>query len=191
MKKIPTIFKRDPENRSRLLNEPNPDCAWVFAGEGVATRKVDGTSCMFDGEQWWKRREVKKDKPAPKEFKQETFDEITGKRTGWMPVESTDKWHLEAIEQDWCSSDCSDDYKPDVGTYELIGPKVQGNPEGSSYHVMLKHVEGDCEYLAVPVIGYDFLETWLTENYMEGIVWHHPDGRMAKIKRRDFGIKWP
>ena len=21
---------------------------------------------------------------------------------------------------------------------------------------------------------------------MEGIVWHHPDGRMAKLKRRDF-----
>ena len=26
---------------------------------------------------------------------------------------------------------------------------------------------------------------------IEGIVWHHPDGRMAKIKRRDFGLSWP
>ena len=26
---------------------------------------------------------------------------------------------------------------------------------------------------------------------IEGIVWHHPDGRMAKIKARDFGIQWP
>ena len=25
----------------------------------------------------------------------------------------------------------------------------------------------------------------------EGIVWHHPDGRMAKIKRKDFGFDWP
>ena len=26
---------------------------------------------------------------------------------------------------------------------------------------------------------------------VEGIVWHHPDGRMVKIKRKDFGFKWP
>lgn len=43
MKKIPTIFKRNPENMRELLNEPQPDCLWVFSGEGVATRKdVDG-----------------------------------------------------------------------------------------------------------------------------------------------------
>jgi hypothetical protein len=24
---------------------------------------------------------------------------------------------------------------------------------------------------------------------IEGIVWHHPDGRMAKLKLRDFGVK--
>jgi hypothetical protein len=26
---------------------------------------------------------------------------------------------------------------------------------------------------------------WEAAKY-EGVVWHHPDGRMAKIKRRDF-----
>ena len=26
---------------------------------------------------------------------------------------------------------------------------------------------------------------------IEGIVWHHPDGRMVKIKARDFGLPWP
>lgn len=30
----------------------------------------------------------------------------------------------------------------------------------------------------------------LVENVIEGLVWHHDDGRMAKIKRRDFGLKW-
>ena len=191
MKKIPTLFKRDPDDMKRLLREVNPECQWVLNGEGVATRKLDGTSCMFDGDKWWKRREVKKGKPIPDGFLEESFDETTGKRFGWLPVDESDKWHNAAIAQDWASSDCSDDYKPEPGTYELIGPKVQGNPEGMEYHLMMKHVNGDCARLNVPVLGYDSLHTWLTENYMEGIVWHHPDGRMAKIKRRDFCLEWP
>lgn len=27
--------------------------------------------------------------------------------------------------------------------------------------------------------------TWLQDTKFEGIVWHHPDGRMAKLKARD------
>jgi hypothetical protein len=29
-----------------------------------------------------------------------------------------------------------------------------------------------------------------THKDIEGIVWHHPDGRMVKIKKKDFGYKW-
>jgi hypothetical protein len=31
----------------------------------------------------------------------------------------------------------------------------------------------------------------MSRPYMEGVVWYHEDGRMVKIKRRDFGLKWP
>jgi hypothetical protein len=31
----------------------------------------------------------------------------------------------------------------------------------------------------------------IPSNPIEGIVWHHPDGRMVKIKRRDLGLPWP
>ena len=34
MKKIPTLFKRDPVNRSLVTREVNPDCQWVIDGEG-------------------------------------------------------------------------------------------------------------------------------------------------------------
>lgn len=27
---------------------------------------------------------------------------------------------------------------------------------------------------------------WLADEGVEGVVWHHPDGRMAKLKGRDF-----
>jgi len=33
------------------------------------------------------------------------------------------------------------------------------------------------------------LKAWMTGRDVEGIVWHHPDGRMAKLKLRDFGIR--
>jgi len=36
------------------------------------------------------------------------------------------------------------------------------------------------------------LRTWMTQHpEFEGIVFHHPDGRLAKIKQRDFGLPWP
>lgn len=43
-----------------------------------------------------------------------------------------------------------------------------------------------------PLAPHDFegIKGFLAENVIEGLVWHHPDGRMAKIKRRDFGLKW-
>lgn len=31
---------------------------------------------------------------------------------------------------------------------------------------------------------------WLTSHEEEGLVFHHPDGRLAKLRRKDFGIKW-
>jgi hypothetical protein len=40
-----------------------------------------------------------------------------------------------------------------------------------------------------PPRDFDGLRTWLAGKDIEGIVWHHPDGRMAKIKLRDFGLK--
>ena len=36
---------------------------------------------------------------------------------------------------------------------------------------------------------FDGLREWLHDRDIEGLVFHHPDGRMAKIKLRDFGMK--
>lgn len=40
-------------------------------------------------------------------------------------------------------------------------------------------------------LTFDGLREWLTSHPVEGLVFHHPDGRLAKIKRRDFGLRWP
>jgi len=182
VKKIPTLFRRDPADMSRVLDEPNPECAWVQAGEGVAIRKVDGTSCLYRDGAWWKRREVKKGKSPPADFMEESFDETTGKRTGWVPIVDEDKWHRDAIAR-------HQEEPPIAGTYELIGPKVQGNPDGVEEHLLLRHAMLD-RYTDAPT-GHEALAAWLSDHRIEGLVWHHPDGRMAKIKRRDFGLPWP
>lgn len=178
MKKIPTIFKRNPENMREILREPHPDCLWVFNGEGVATRKYDGTCVAIINGQYLKRREVKKGKKIPVGFIEVMHDPNTGKRVGWVPVrvdDPQDKWHMEAF-----------DNQPD-GTYELCGPKVQGNPEKFDSHVLVPHLKAEI-YEDCPR-DYDGLKNWFADKDIEGIVFHHPDGRMAKIKKRDFGLR--
>ncbi len=182
MRKIPTLFARDPDDPSRVTRDVTPGCEWVTAGEGVATRKYDGTCVMLDGDgQWWARREVKPGKATPAHFVAVEADPVTGKTVGWEPVEQSAfaRWHAEAVAG-------HPEYAPPLvpGTYELCGPKVNGNPEGFEAHVLVLHAEAErVDY------GRTFDELAAHLNGVEGIVWHHPDGRMAKVKCRDFGVR--
>lgn len=180
MKKIPTLFARDWDgDRRYVLPQVTPGCEWVINGEGTPTRKYDGTCMMFDGERWWARREVKAAKPSPEGFVALETDDETGKTVGWEPVEQSAfaRWHAEAAADD-------DGHGWDPGTYELVGPKVNGNPENAPSHMLLMHE--DAHILDDAPRDFDGLATWLHSHPYEGIVWHHPDGRMAKIKKRDF-----
>jgi hypothetical protein len=67
-------------------------------------------------------------------------------------------------------------------TYELCGPKVNGNPERVGRHILAPH--GLMPVEDAPR-DFDGLAAYLAR-FDGGIVWHHPDGRMAKLKRRDF-----
>lgn len=186
MRKIPTIFIRDHASHLRYVSrQPHPDCGWVFAGEGTATRKYDGTCMMFDGQRWWARREVKTGKTPPPNFVALEYDETTGKTVGWEPVEQSAfaKYHAEAISHPDLIATASTPSGWPVGTYELIGPKVNGNPEGKDVHLLQLHEWADA--LVVPR-DFDGLAELMSYFRYEGIVWHHPDGRMAKLKRRDF-----
>lgn len=184
MRKIPTLFERDWDGDRRfVLPQVTPGCEWVLEGEGVPTRKYDGTCVMFDGDRWWARREVKEGKLPPKWFKVIETDPETGKTVGWEPVEQSAfaKWHAEAL---GCELSDAQDKNNCTGTYELVGPRINGNPEGYETHLLIYHDGAD----VLPDAPRDFggLARWLRAQPYEGIVWHHPDGRMAKIKRRDF-----
>lgn len=178
MRKIPTLFRRDPDDLRYVTREVHPECKWVLDGEGVATRKYDGTCVMFDGSRWWARREVKPGKAAPAGWVQVGHDEVTGKSVGWEPIEQSAfvKFHADAVDHAQTTA-----FPP--GTYELIGPKVNGNPEKLNRHVLVAHAAAGV--LEVPR-DFDGLAAELSGFPYEGVVWHHPDGRMAKLKRRDF-----
>ncbi len=181
MKKIPTIFVRNPQNRGLVTDEVNPEASWVFRGEGVATRKWDGTCCMIRDGKLFKRYDAKHGKAPPAGFEPaQEPDTVTGHWLGWLPVGDgpEDVFHREAMGR--LSSDLVID-----GTYELCGPKVQGNPEGFPHHALIPHGKSN---LGAPRYFND-LKEWFTTQNIEGVVWHHADGRMAKIKKKDFGFK--
>lgn len=181
MKKTPTIFERDWNgDRSRVVDKPHPDCGWVFAGEGWPTRQIDGTCCMVRNGRLYKRREIKPGAAIPDNFEVADIDQETGKTVGWVPVGygPEDDRHREAFDAWEIIED---------GTYELVGPKVQGNPEHYQTHELIAH--RNLQLGEDVPRTFDGLREWMTGRDIEGLVFHHPDGRMGKIKLRDFGLK--
>lgn len=216
MKKIPTLFLRDYEHlitdfqpqeaslmpdgghelagrikdgkKGRFLatTQVTPGCEWVINGEGIATRKWDGACCKVEDGVLYKRHDSKNGKTPPEGFMPaQEPDPVTGHWPGWLKVGDgpEDKYFREAFE----------DYKrlamgiPFEGTFEALGPKINGNRDGFFHHVLMPH--GKEELFDVPR-DFEGLKKWLSWHKMEGIVFHHPDGRMCKIKRSDFGLKW-
>ena len=180
MQKIPSLFQRNYDGDRLVRDELVPGTEWVQAGEGIATRKWDGTCCMIRGGKLYKRYEVKPGKRPPQGFEPAgDIDENTGKQQGWLLVGDgpEDQYHREAFKP----------YLSD-GTYELLGPKIQGNVEGYEVHVLMRH--GLIGFFDEPPRTFAELKAWFESHaYVEGIVWHNQDGRMVKIKLKDFGIK--
>ena len=178
MKKIISLYKRNYDGDRLVRDEVVEGAEWVLAGEGIATRKYDGTACMVRGGKLYKRYDAKKGRTPPPGFEPaQEPDEITGHWPGWIPVTNSkeDRWHREAF------GGCEPD-----GTYELCGPKVQGNPENIPSHFLIPH--GKLELPDAPR-SFDALREYFLTHNIEGIVWWNPDGRMVKIKGKDFGIK--
>ncbi|MEZ7005011.1 hypothetical protein [Streptomyces sp. AD55] len=143
MHKIATVFRRDPANMRNVLDETTPGCEWVLAGEGEATRKWDGTCVMLDdAHRWWARREVKPGKNQPPGYVAVQHDETTGKTFGWEPMKQSAyaKLHAEAVANSAPAA---------PGTYELLGPKINRNPDGR----MAKLKARDFPTAASPVHG--------------------------------------
>lgn len=183
MEKIPTLFERDDD--FRVVNQPRPECAWVFEGEGTPTEKLDGTNVRLTIRSGQLVRLEKRRNPSKPQKKQGIVD-------GWYVDASEDaaedKWIFEAAR----ATDVSG-WPDGEHSCEALGPRIQGNPlelpalvcvpfnrEAPVYQDVPRDYGGLLEFLAS-------LESRYSPGHLaEGIVFHHPDGRRAKIKRKDF-----
>jgi hypothetical protein len=177
-----------------VRDEIVPGADWVVAGEGVGTRKFDGTCCKVSDGVLWKRYDAKKGKTPPVGWvmAQDKPDAVTGHCPGWVMVgdKPEDQWHVQA----WKNQFGPDGKLPD-GTYELCGPKVQKDAERAyrmsqqsdeTMHILIPH---GCYVFGDAPRTFNALKEWFAGKDIEGIVWHHEDGRMVKIKLRDFGLQ--
>lgn len=165
MKKIPSLFVRDGQH---LTDEFHPLASWVVNGEGVATRKWDGTAVLWRDGILWARYDAKAGKVSPPGFVPcQEPDAITGHHPGWVPADRpSDVWIRKAFE---CTPTAS---LVDGWTYEAVGPKIGGNPERFETHELIPHgrVVVECPRDKAGLIA--FFET----QDMEGVVWWRDPG---------------
>ena len=183
MEKIPTLFERDVH--FRVVDQPRAECAWVFNGEGIPTEKLDGTNVRLTVRSGQLVRVEKRRNPSKLQKQQGIID-------GWYAdvdeFSAQDKWILAAAN----GTDVSG-WPDGEHSCEALGPHIQGNSLELTAQLCVPF------NLEVPVFqdvprGYAELQEFLATlesgyapgHLAEGIVFHHPDGRRAKIKRKDF-----
>lgn len=189
MKKIPTLFERTFDEKGRItgiLPTVKEGFEWVLRGEGVATVKIDGSCCAIINGEFYKRYDAKKGKTPPEGAIpcQEAPDPVTGHFPHWVKVDENnpaDRWFVEAYK-----NTMSTGFKFQDGTYEAVGPHFQGNPDNLSNDVLEKH--------GIRVIEvertFEGIKQYLTDNYIEGLVFWKDGEPKCKIKRSDFGLPW-
>jgi hypothetical protein len=191
MKKIPTLFQRVYEGVNKVNTLPivTEGMEWVLNGEGIATVKYDGSCCAIINGEFYKRYDAKNGKPIPEgAIKcQEKADEITGHLPCWVKVDEknpTDKWFREAYYNTsmWTNQGLS----LQDGTYEAIGIHFQSNPYKLTSDQLIKHGENIIEVERT----FEGIKKYLSENYIEGIVFWLDGNPRCKIKRSDFGFEW-
>lgn len=188
MKKIPTCYERVFEGHRITEVKPiyiSADCEAAVEW-GRATLKLDGSCCMIQGYNIFKRFDLKPGRslPAGAIPCQDRPDEVTGHFPHWVKCENrypADKHFLEAFAQYrklhlWRSGD----------TFEAIGRHFNGNPYNLSNDVLVPH--GTIELNVQRT--FSGIKKFLEENYIEGIVFWLADTPVCKIKRSDFGLPW-
>lgn len=193
MKKIPTLFERKFENHQLVgvTDKVTPGYEWVLQGEGTATVKIDGTCCMIKDGELYKRYDAKFGKiPPAGAIPCCDPDPVTGHWPHWVKCdrnEKSDRWIWQAYD--------ATNYSVDMcllkdGTYEAIGPHINGNPYHLIAHELVRHGDTVIHELDGERT-FEKIRAWLMLCSEEGIVFWKDGEPQCKIKRRDFGFPWP
>lgn len=127
MKKIKSLFVREFGEKHSVKATPivEPGFKWVLEGEGIATRKRDGTCTKIENGEIFRRYDCKHGKTPPQGFiPADEPDPITEHWPGWLKIDKynskgDEKFFVEAYKNTFGSIDAI----PENGTYELCGPK--------------------------------------------------------------------
>ena len=187
MKKIPTLFQREFTGRRAgpVRDEVREGLEWVLAGGGLATVKIDGSCCMVRGGALFRRYDAKAGRtPPPHAIPCCDPDPVTGHWPHWVyakPSQVDNAWHLAAFYNaggTWLSD----------GTYEAVGPHFQSNPYALTYDCLEKHGK---RIVKDAPRTFEGLREYLRTHNIEGLVFWKDGEPQCKIKRSDFGLKWP
>lgn len=130
----------------------------------------------------YRRYDAKKGKKAPEgAIPCDNPDPISGHHPHWVKVSPTDAndrflWEAWLAEKDEMND----------GTYEFCGMKVGTNaeeiPAGNTF---IKH---GSETYKIKNLSFETIRDFIERYPIEGLVFHHEDGRMCKIRKTDFGF---
>lgn len=192
MKKIPTLFVREYDDGGIILTrEVLPGYEWVLLGEGEATEKVDGAACAVIKGCLYKRYDAKRGKVPPKGAIpcQPEADPFSGHWPHWVKVDtrnSADKWFVQAWVNTYWIGEFGD--PKTEGTYEAVGLHFASNPYGLDADFLERH--GRIKIRDFPR-DFDGMREYFRTHPIEGVVFWKDGEPRCKIKRSDFGFKWP
>ncbi|NEP41587.1 MAG: hypothetical protein F6K35_21080 [Okeania sp. SIO2H7] len=201
MKKIPTVFQREPNNLKQVLDVLNPEVELVFAQcdrkDFEIHKKYDGQPCLYqDGKLYTrfnaklfqkKRGKIINEPKLPPEnsIPCSKPDQNTGDWPHWRLVNKTqDEWVLKAFENAGGGSVLSN------GTYEAVGPHFQTNLHRLTNDILVSHnaLLENCSQLLECNDLFKAFKDFMKQLKYEGIVLYQSGLPVAKLKRKDFGL---
>ena len=200
MKKMPTLFHREFQGHRVISISPDvmPGLEWVLNGEGIATEKTDGACCAVIKGEFYKRYDAKKNKrgmmkmPPPGAIPCDDPDPVTGHWPHWVLVDEhdpADRWFIEAYKSSLEEAfPPVENYVLPDGTYEAVGPHFQSNPYKLTGDKLVRH---GSIVIDLPDRSFSGIQAYLKNHAIEGIVFWKDGQPGCKIKRKDFGFKWP
>lgn len=187
MRKIKTIFDRNWETNRKV----NAQLAVDFDFENAtATEKLDGMNIRLTIRNHTVVRVEKRRNPS-KVQKQQGISEpwyVDADKFG-----PADQWIFDAVNNTDFTQVPNGEWSA-----EALGKNIQGNPLNlSNNQVFIFSLPKWREKITLANVPTTFeaLKVWLPQQKsklgnnagIEGIVWHHPNGEMVKIKVKDFG----
>ena len=182
MKKIPTIFERNWEGDKTVIDKYVQEFDFITA---IATEKLDGMNVRLTVRNHILVRLEKRRNP----------DKIQ-KHKGII-----DPWYTDCIDGNpedkylWEAARNNDLLNVPDGEWsgEALGESIQGDPLNLGARIVCLFSLGQAPIIEnVPTIWQE-LKEWLPKQQskfgigsIEGVVWHWPNGDMAKIKTKDF-----